>query len=454
MNRLAVIPVASVVLACLMPLCCRSQQDQSPVNFQHLEHLTERITLEGKPVSIVHIYSNYPDYAWVDAKESGPEGIACVDDAARAAVLYLRDYELFKHPGSLENARGFLDFVLAMQAPDGEFWNFIFQDHSINRDGRTSLKSFGWWAARGVWSLGLGCRVFKEIDSAYASRLGNAVERALPHIDGLLQSYGKTEVLSGLVTPTWLLYGSGADATSELMMGLVEYLAVRPSPHLREQIRDLAEGMMLMQEGDIATSPYGLHRSWESHWHMWGNGQTQALAMAGKALGDTVLVQSARREAEGFYTRLLVQGFRKEMDLADPGTVKEFEQIAYFVRPMSVGLLRLYEVTGRIDYLRLAGLSASWLLGNNSLGEPIYDSSTGRCFDGLRSNSEVNRNSGAESTIEALMTLVELQAYPEALKFSRYKKVHSDSLRAEFTSPSGERIALEIKPQLRKFTLQ
>lgn len=454
MNIVVRIFGATLIFVCLSSVGCSRKLEPALVNFQHLEHLIERITLEGKPGTIVHIYANYPDYGWVDAKESGPEGIACVDDAARAAVLYLRDYELYNHPQSLESARGLLDFVLSMQASDGEFWNFIFQDHSINRNGKTSFKSFGWWAARGVWSLGLGCRVFSRIDTSYALRLGKAVERTLPHIDALLRKYGKTELVSGLVTPTWLLYGSGADCTSELMIGLVEYFQVAPSPHLREQISRLAEGMILMQEGDIATSPYGLHRSWESLWHMWGNSQTQALAMAFKVLGDTVLVQSARREADGFYTRLLAQGFRKEMDLADQGKFKEFEQIAYFVRPMAVGLLRLYDVTGRVEYLRLAGLTASWLFGNNPLGEPVYDPATGRCFDGLRNKSELNKNSGAESTIEALLTLTELQAYPEALKFSNYRKAQSDSLRAEFVSPSGDRVTLQIKPELREFTLQ
>ena len=65
-----------------------AQEQSSLVNFKHLEHLTEKIALNGDTVSIVHIYSNYPGYHWVDAKESGPEGIACVDDAARAAVVY------------------------------------------------------------------------------------------------------------------------------------------------------------------------------------------------------------------------------------------------------------------------------------------------------------------------------------------------------------------------------
>jgi hypothetical protein len=432
---------------------CQRPGRTSLVNFGHLEHLTERIDLGGGKVSIVHIYANYPDYAWVDAKESGPEGIACVDDAARAAVLYLRDFELNGRMVSLERARGFLDFVLAMQAPDGEFWNFILQDHSVNREGRTSLKSFGWWAARGVWGLGLGHRLFRQTDSAYASRLGLAVERSLPHIQALLQNFGKTDREAGYVVPTWLLYGSGADATSEMMLGLTEYYRAAPSPDLRVMIDHLARGLMAMQEGDLATFPYGLHRSWTTLWHMWGNSQTQALAAAGQVLGDSAMVLSARQEADGFYPRLLSGLFLQEMDLAKPGSRKAFDQIAYGIRPMAVGLLRLYDATGNAVYLRMAGITASWLFGNNPAGIAMYDPVAGRCFDGIRSATEVNRNSGAESTIEALMTVVELEAYPEALRYCRFTRVKgdADSLRADFKSPAGERITLRLDPPGKRF---
>jgi hypothetical protein len=450
-----ILTIAAGVL-CMAFLCggCGPREQKSAVNFSHLEHLTEIVDVGGQHVGIVHIYANYPDYAWVDAKESGPEGIACVDDAARAAVLYLRDYELNRNQKSLDHARVLLDFVLTMQAPDGEFWNFIFADHSINRDGKTSFKSFGWWASRGVWCLGLGARLFEGLDPSYSSRLAAAVERTLPHIETLLKKYGQTEHESGFTSPTWLLYGSGADATSELLMGLVEYYKCRPSPALRDAITRLAYGLILMQEGDVTRAPYGLHRSWSTLWHLWGNGQTQALASAGRVLGDSAMVASARVEADGFYPRLITSGLLKEMDLRPPGTRKEYEQIAYGIRPMTVGLLRLYDATGNPDYLRMAGLAASWLFGNNVLGVSVYDSTTGRCFDGIRSMTELNRNSGAESTIEALMTLVELEAYPQAVTYSRYRRDSADSVHAVFSSPEGSRITLELQSRGRGFAFK
>jgi len=35
----------------------------------------------------------------------------------------------------------------------------------------------------------------------------------------------------------------------------------------------------------------------------------------------------------------------------------------------------------------------------------MYDPKTGRCYDGIVSKNNVNKNSGAESTIEALPSL-------------------------------------------------
>jgi hypothetical protein len=129
------------------------------VNFDHLRHLTERISMENDSVDIVHVYANYPSYDWVSAQESGPEGIACVDDATRAAVVYLRHYELTKSPESLFRAKSLLKFVTKMETPEGSFYNFIREDHSITRkERRVSPRSAGGrHAACGAWLPEPGC---------------------------------------------------------------------------------------------------------------------------------------------------------------------------------------------------------------------------------------------------------------------------------------------------------
>jgi len=435
-----------IVVTLLAPACARTQT--SLVNFDHLERLTERIVVGGDSVAIVHVYANAPDYRWVDAKESGPEGIACVDDAGRAAVTYLRHYELTKSPSSLARAKELLRFVLKMQAGDGRFNNFIFADHTINTTGTTSATSFGWWAARGVWGMAEGYRLMRTSDRGFAERLRRGIELSLPHVEKLTAKFGAVDSVSGFRIPRWLLYGSGADATTELTLGLLDYYAAAKSRRVKDMIEKFAEGFIVMQDGDASTFPYGLHRSWETMWHMWGNSQTAVLARAGRIFGKRSFTLSAEREAVGFYSRLLVQGFLTEMDLAKPGKNKVFDQIAYGVRPMTLGLLRLFDATGKREYLVMAGLAGSWFFGNNPAGLPMYDPGTGRCYDGIRDSVTINRNSGAESTVEALLTLIELEHYPDAVKYVYYRKTavaDRENLHcALFRNGGGEELTLVL----------
>ena len=411
-----------ITLIGIFTFCAITFGQQSLVNFSHIEHLSERIFLSGDSVNIIRIYADYPSYKWVDA---GNEGITCVDDAARTAIAYLRHYELTKNIQSRMKAKEFLKFVLKLQAVDGQFYNFIYADHSINREGKTSFKSFGWWAARGVWCFGLGYRIFEKEDPQFAATLRKGIEKTFIHIDTILQHYGKKREISGYTIPQWLLYESGSDATTELVLGLTEYYKATADTNVKLYIEKLCNGMMLMQNGDARTYPFGLHRSWETMWHAWGNGQTQALAEAGKVLKNKKMIASAQREADGFYSRLLIQGFKREFDVADSSKKREFEQIAYDIRPITVGLIRLYEATNDKKYLTMAELAGSWFFGNNAVNVQMYDPVTGRCFDGIHSYSEYNKNSGAESTIEALYTIIELEQYDKTGEFTKYKRVRN-----------------------------
>ena len=440
----------------ILGLGARAAEKEKPLtNFAHLEHLMEEIRFEEEPVSIVHIYANYPDYQWVGAAESGPEGIACVDDAARAAVVFLRHFELTGEKQSWQRAQGLLRFVARMQTDDGEFYNFVLADHSINKSGRTSYKSFGWWGARGLWALAAGCRIGMLVDPGFAAELRERVNRSLPNVRNFLANYDRDTTIGGLPSATWLPYGSGADVTSELVLGLLDTYRVTHDTTVRSAIVKFSKGMMLMQDGDAQTFPYAMHRSWETLWHMWGNGQSQALASAGKLLGDSSMIGSAEREAIGFYSRLLIDGFLKEIDVSSR-TTTVFEQIAYGVRPMAIGLLRLYEANRKPEYLKMAGLAGAWLFGNNDLRQQMYDPSTGRCFDGIRDSATINKNSGAESTIEALATVLELERYPIAKGLLYYRRIASGSSPgfsyALFRGPAGKETTLLL--DLRKSRIQ
>nr|BBX77051.1 hypothetical protein MFLOJ_08380 [Mycobacterium florentinum] len=52
--------------------------------------------------------------------------------------------------------------------------------------------------------------------------------------------------------------------------------------------------------------------------------------------------------------------------------------------------------------------AAAWFMGDNDVGEPMWDPDTGAGYDGLRANG-VNGNQGAESTLAVISTFQHAQ---------------------------------------------
>ena len=64
-------------------------------------------------------------------------------------------------------------------------------------------------------------------------------------------------------------------------------------------------------------------------------------------------------------------------------------------------------------------MQASWFFGANRAGQPMYDPATGVTFDGLEADGPINHNSGAESTIHGLLTMLALDAHPSVAAQAR-----------------------------------
>ncbi|MCX7905959.1 MAG: hypothetical protein N2561_00260 [Bacteroidetes bacterium] len=415
--------LASLALSCSAASGPAEPDAASPLlNFRHLEHLSQELTVGGVRYRIVRIYAEAPDYRWVGDPD---EGIACLDDAARAAVLYLRHYELTGAEDSRQKAEALLRFVMYLQREDGLFYNFVWDEGlRINTTHPNSrAEGVGWWAARAAWALGEGARVLAAANPDFAQACRRRLERLRPHLEALAARYPQMSAYGGRLYPTWLVGEQAADATSELLLGLVAVQRAASDARWQALIERFAEGIARMRWGSMNRFPWGAHASWRDLWHGWGNSQAWALVEAGRP-GE------AEYEARHFYSRLLLEGWMREFRLSDSTQIELFEQIAYMVRPVVMALLRLYTHTGRSEYAVMAGLAASWFWGNNPAGQPLYDPTTGRGYDGIPGPGQVNRNAGAESTIEALLVMLELERVPEARRW----------LRARALGPQQERV--------------
>jgi hypothetical protein len=429
--------VALLLAACLLSGVVSAQEDADLVNLAHLRHLTEPVTIDGQEMAVVHIYAEFPDYEWVDDAD---EGLSAVDDVARAAVLYLWEYERTGDASLLELARRCLNFVMYMQAEDGEFYNFVFDSQgTINLTGGTSYKSLTWWAMRGLWSLGEGVRVFDTVDPAYANELAAAYLKTEAALAATLGNYGEMTTIHGFDVPAWIPGGEPAVASIGLL-GLTAYYRARPNETTADVITRIADGIAQYRLGTDSEYPFGAHpvlSNAPGFWHNWGAHMPHALVEAGMALDRPDWIESARLSADSFLLRQLAFEPFRHMGVVP----YRREQIAYGTNMLVQAYAALYEATGDETYARYAGLAGSWYFGNNMASTPMVDLESGRVFDGINGpvSWRVNRNSGAESTIEGLMSLSVLARIPAAQPYLYVTPQPFNSFRA-LEAEGGERV--------------
>lgn len=343
----------------------------------YLEALTFTFVFEGKRVSPILIYA-VPDpespgrYVPVLAEDSGYEGIACVDDTARAALLALGAYEQTGDLKALRLARRWLTFVQYMQYADGEFANFVRNATGWrNASGPTSIKGGPFWTARALWAL---ARAYRVTGSRSYLRAYQACAKPDPE-DGKIQAVlalGEAE-----------LFGVDGSFRRELIRRSVFLTTCGP-----EYFRDACD---------------------EADNNLWGYHQLHAVATAGRLLGSAILIDECRKTVNNFVEPII----RDRMDYAAGPRVKghllpgnaglkgtKAGMCAYAVSPVVQGLAELHRATGAKRFRRLALQAAQWFYGRNDARARVYDPATGLCADGI-DGYVISPNRGAESSIEA-----------------------------------------------------
>jgi len=436
----AVFVVAYLLAGCgRQPETLASPPGPAPlaIRLDYLQHLGLDAVVKGRPVRVVALYAEAPDYRPTGSPaRDGYEGIASLDDAARATVVYLRAYEATGDARARDEALGLLAFVIAMEQGDGEFVNFIDARGRPNRDAPSSRKSMSYWAARSIWALGEAVRVLGPRDSAELKTVRPALDRAVNRM--------AREIEAGR------LIGGSATATAEALLGLLALQRAEPSPRIAGLAERTAALLVPLSMGSMQTPPWGARVDRPgATWHAWGSRSTTALAEAAIVLKRPDFATAARREADALWGRFLLAG--QVASAITSGTTEWFPQIAYGIGPIVEGYLALADATGEREYAVFAGLVAGWFVGANPARVSMYDEKTGRTFDGIDGPAplRVNRNAGAESTIEALLALQRVASIPDAAEYINYRAVGAPALSLasipdarEFAGPGAERLVL------------
>ena len=381
------------------------------VNKSHLDYLYKEIVVDGKEMAIIHIYSNAPDYNYVGDDD---EGYACVDDAARAAIFYLEYFKAYNDSSSLHKYYNLVDFLIYMQSENGYFYNFIWEDNSINKTFKTSIAEPNWWSWRALWALTEGYDLLITPENDRSTRVKKSIFQIIESLKKNIPKEKNEVTIEGIKLPDWLPFQFASDQAALLTIVLSNYYKVSGDKEILEYLNSLVNGIMMMQINDLKCEYNGAFLSWQNEWHGWGNSQAYALLKAYQVLKNEKLKTAALFELNNFYQRLFEIEFLSSFSVRKTDcnfeiiNSNKFSQIAYVIRPMVYALLEAYKITSDTSYAIQAGQIAKWFTGKNPAGEVMYNPHSGIIYDGIENENLINKNSGAESTIEGLLTLLKI----------------------------------------------
>lgn len=301
----------------------------------------------------------YADAAGVPiaATDRGYEGVACVDDAARALVLMCDLWTATRAPIAREWAAALLEFLLYMQDDAGRFVNFVVDWSGVrNEGGPTSIAGGGFWQARGVHALARACR---DLD---APRVRQGAVRGIEQI-------ARSE--------------APPNVRAIHILAAIELLRAGVASDLVPRLELWCEELVQRRVGGVLFDDPDQHAP-----HLWGHIQEGALAEAGSYLGRPDLVQVSAESALRYLAPLIDSGF--DVPSMQPNGVA----CAVF------DVERLAAVTGDPRWARHTEHARAWFDHRNPAGHPVYDRVAGKVRDGV-DGGVLNRHSGAESNIVA-----------------------------------------------------
>jgi len=395
----------------------------------HLERLYhEVVTVDRIKLGVIDIYLDAPDYNLVFDEE---EGFTCLDDIARAVVFYCRYYKQNRSENNLLKIEALLSTIFFLQSGNGYFYNFIFPDLRINRTHINSTASPNFWTWRAMWALSevqlLNNPKLNHIRTTVTVALNQLVENILELIDGKqsLVDY------NGIKIPEFV-GNIGTDQIALIIASLTNCYQYSAEEKYSNLIKKLGNALLKTQVGSSTSFPYFAFLSWKNLWHAWGNGQACALLYSGMITKNDSFIKAGKKELQHFLPYLISSGFMSSFKVRlVNGELKSFDkeqfpQISYDVRVMVFAALFAFEITEELEFAELAASLVMWLFGSNAANCIMYNSNIGRCYDGIDSPKSVNKNSGAESTIEALLILNEIEKYP-IIKQMIAKQINADN---------------------------
>jgi glycosyltransferase involved in cell wall biosynthesis len=337
------------------------------LTLDHVERLTDSIGI------FQHAAYAMPSYA---------DGY-CTDDNARALLLtVLLESSSHDTPARRQLATKYSAFVQhAFDRNSRRFRNFMSFDRRW-RDETGSDDCFG----RCLWVLGT-C-VGRSKHRSFQKWAAELFLQALPELEAMSSPRAWAFGLIGV--QEYLQHLSGdrnvsaiSDRLTERLVGLYKAQSEADWPWFEPVL-----------SYDNAKLSHALIRSGRHG----GAHRQRALELGLQTLRWLVTEQTR----DGHFVPIGSNGFHRR-----GGPRARFDQQPVEAQATVSACIEAFEATGDRSWRDEARRAFEWFLGRNDLDQPLYNSSSGGCYDGLHFD-RVNLNQGAESTLAFLLALEEM----------------------------------------------
>jgi hypothetical protein len=313
----------------------------------------------------------------------------CTDDNARALILTVLLEELGHDSVGLHQAASSYAAFLnhAFDPAIGRFRNFMSFDRKwLELDGSDDSQGRTLWA--------LGTCAGRSQRRSFQSWSVQLFQQALP-------------ACAQTSSPrTWAL----------ALIGIHEYLRRLSGDRLASQMRDTLTDKLIDLYERTATDDW----PWFEDVASYANAKlSHALILSGRWSGNEKALQiglkslrwlaAMQLSPEGRFRPIGCNGFCRR---GEP--IAAYDQQPIEAHAMISASIEAYNAEGDPFWVHQAHLAFDWFLCRNDLGQPLYDTGTGGCHDGLQ-EGRVNENQGAESTLAFLLSLAEMEQLESAL---------------------------------------
>lgn len=301
-----------------------------------------------------------------------------IDDNARALIVAVLFYKKFKAQSALKLISIYLNFIHQVAKPNGYFDNYVSPNRTI--DEQRNIREYSEdSSARTLYALALTSTI-KQIPKDFRRQAYSLFER----------SFQKDIVFSS------------PRASAFYIKALYCLLSKQKNPEILAKLKFYCNQLVALYE-----------KYHSSDWHWFEDGLTYSNALLPEALilGYKITKEKKYFEvAEKTIDFLIEHTFKDNMYIPigqsswffRKKTRSYFDQQPEDVSATVSALITMFKTTKKKRYKKLADIAFNWFLGNNILGQVVYDRTTGGCYDGL-GKEFINLNQGAESTISYLL---------------------------------------------------